>query len=34
MENLDRVLTGANFDLESFRQIADGSFWFGDEFGP
>jgi len=28
------VLTGANFDLESFRQIADVSFWFGDEFGP
>ena len=30
----DRVLTGADFDLESFRQVADGSFWFGEEFGP
>jgi hypothetical protein len=29
-----RVLTGADFDLESFRQVADGSFWFGEEFGP
>ena len=33
-EHLDRVLTGADFDIESFRQVADGSFWFGDEFGP
>ncbi len=32
--NLDRVLTGANFDLESFRQAPDGTFWFGEEFGP
>lgn len=31
---LDRVLTGADFDPESFRQAPDGSFWFGDEFGP
>ncbi len=30
----DRVLTGADFDVESFRQAPDGSFWFGDEFGP
>ncbi len=30
----DRVLTGADFDLESFRQAADGTFWFGEEFGP
>ncbi|NTW02059.1 MAG: esterase-like activity of phytase family protein, partial [Oscillochloris sp.] len=33
-ENTDRILTGADFDLESFRLVADGSFWFGDEFGP
>jgi hypothetical protein len=32
--NLDRVLTGADFDLESFRQAPDGTFWFGEEFGP
>jgi hypothetical protein len=29
-----RLLTGADFDIESFRRVADGSFWFGDEFGP
>ncbi|MDQ3753767.1 MAG: esterase-like activity of phytase family protein, partial [Acidobacteriota bacterium] len=29
-----RLLTGADFDIESFRQVSDGSFWFGDEFGP
>jgi hypothetical protein len=29
-----RLLTGADFDLESFRQAPDGTFWFGDEFGP
>ncbi|WP_218080394.1 esterase-like activity of phytase family protein [Anthocerotibacter panamensis] len=29
-----RLLTGADFDLESFRQVADGTFWFGEEFGP
>ncbi|MCS7071105.1 MAG: esterase-like activity of phytase family protein [Anaerolinea sp.] len=29
-----RILTGADFDLESFRQAPDGTFWFGDEFGP
>lgn len=28
-----RYLTGADFDPESI-QVADGSFWFGDEFGP
>ncbi len=33
-ENSDRVLTGADFDLESFRQAPDGTFWFGEEFGP
>ncbi|NJK79133.1 MAG: esterase-like activity of phytase family protein [Chloroflexaceae bacterium] len=30
----DRVLTGADFDLESFQQAPDGTFWFGEEFGP
>ncbi len=30
----DRVLTGADFDLESFRHAPDGTFWFGEEFGP
>jgi hypothetical protein len=24
----------ADFDLESFRQVSDNSFWYGDEFGP
>jgi glycerophosphoryl diester phosphodiesterase len=30
----DRALTGADLDLESFQRAADGTFWFGDEFGP
>jgi hypothetical protein len=30
----DRLLTGADFDVESVRRVADGSFWFGEEFGP
>ncbi|WP_109507581.1 esterase-like activity of phytase family protein [Nocardioides speluncae] len=30
----DRVLTGGDFDLESVRRAADGTFWFGEEFGP
>lgn len=29
-----RVLTGADLDIESFQRAADGTFWFGDEFGP
>lgn len=29
-----RLLTGADFDVESFRMSRDGTFWFGDEFGP
>lgn len=29
-----RVLTGADFDIESMQKAADGTFWFGDEFGP
>lgn len=30
----DRLLTGADFDPESFVMDQDGSFWIGDEFGP
>ncbi|HEU4347917.1 MAG TPA: esterase-like activity of phytase family protein [Actinoplanes sp.] len=30
----DRLLTGADFDLESVRRDKDGTFWFGEEFGP
>ncbi|CAN5725472.1 hypothetical protein BH09PSE5_BH09PSE5_07850 [soil metagenome] len=30
----ERVLTGADFDIESMQRTADGTFWFGDEFGP
>ncbi|MDY7103154.1 MAG: esterase-like activity of phytase family protein [Actinomycetota bacterium] len=29
-----RRLTGADFDIESFRRAPDGTYWFGDEFGP
>jgi len=29
-----RLLTGSDFDPESFRIAADGSWWFGDELGP
>lgn len=29
-----RLLTGADLDIESFRRVPDGTFWFGDEFGP
>jgi hypothetical protein len=29
-----RLLTGSDFDIESFRRAKDGTFWFGDEFGP
>ncbi len=29
-----RLLTGADFDLESFRRSSDGTYWFGEEFGP
>jgi hypothetical protein len=29
-----RLLTGWDFDIESIRRSADGTFWFGDEFGP
>jgi glycerophosphoryl diester phosphodiesterase len=30
----DRILTGGDFDIESVRQLRDGTFYFGDEFGP
>lgn len=30
----DRLLTGADFDLESVRRAKDGTLWFGEEFGP
>jgi hypothetical protein len=29
-----RLLTGADFDLESIRQDREGNYWLGDEFGP
>jgi len=29
-----RLLTGSDFDPESFQRLKDGTFWFGDEFGP
>lgn len=33
-ETTDRLLTGADFDIESFVIAADGTIWVGDEFGP
>nr|WP_322657642.1 phytase [Dendronalium sp. ChiSLP03b]MDZ8203938.1 phytase [Dendronalium sp. ChiSLP03b] len=30
----DRLLTGADFDVESLAIAADGTIWIGDEFGP
>jgi hypothetical protein len=30
----NRLLTGGDFDPESFRRVSDGTFWVGDEFGP
>jgi hypothetical protein len=30
----DRVLTGADFDVESITRAVDGTYWIGDEFGP
>ncbi|MET0335324.1 MAG: esterase-like activity of phytase family protein [Rhizobacter sp.] len=29
-----RLLTGADFDIESIRRDHRGNYWFGDEFGP
>lgn len=30
----ERLLTGADFDVESFTIAQDGTIWIGDEFGP
>jgi hypothetical protein len=30
----DRILTGGDLDIESVRQAPDGTFYFGEEFGP
>ncbi|MFF2493765.1 esterase-like activity of phytase family protein [Agromyces sp. NPDC058064] len=30
----ERLLTGADFDIESVVRAKDGSFWVGEEFGP
>jgi glycerophosphoryl diester phosphodiesterase len=30
----DRLLTGVDFDVESFTIAKDGTFWIGEEFGP
>lgn len=30
----ERILTGGDFDVESVRQLPDGTFYFGEEFGP
>jgi glycerophosphoryl diester phosphodiesterase len=30
----ERLLTGADFDIESVQRSRDGSFWIGEEFGP
>jgi len=30
----ERLLTGGDLDIESFRQVEDGTLWFGEEFGP
>jgi hypothetical protein len=30
----DRLLTGGDFDIESLRIAPDGTYWFGEEFGP
>src|SRR4029453_16672796 len=29
-----RLLTGADFDIESVQRASDGTFWIGEEFGP
>ena len=34
LHRADRLLTGADFDLESVCRTPDGDLWFGDEFGP
>ncbi len=32
--SVERLLTGADLDPESMQRAPDGTFWFGDEFGP
>jgi hypothetical protein len=34
LQRADRLLTGADFDIESVRRARDGDLWFGEEFGP
>jgi hypothetical protein len=34
LQRADRLLTGADFDVESVRRTPDGDLWFGEEFGP
>ncbi len=29
-----RILTGADFDIESIQRTSNGDYWIGDEFGP
>ena len=33
-ETSERLLTGADFDIESVVRAKDGTFWVGEEFGP
>ncbi|HEY9659344.1 MAG TPA: glycerophosphodiester phosphodiesterase family protein, partial [Allocoleopsis sp.] len=33
-DTTDRLLTGSDFDIESFVIAKDGTIWIGDEFGP
>lgn len=30
----ERILTGADLDIEAIQRAPDGTLWFGDEFGP
>ncbi|MGB7450556.1 MAG: esterase-like activity of phytase family protein [Lysobacterales bacterium] len=34
VRSTDHLLTGADLDPESFRRVADGSYWIGEEFNP
>jgi glycerophosphoryl diester phosphodiesterase len=34
LNTAERLLTGADFDIESFVVAADGTIWIADEFGP
>lgn len=33
-DTAERLLTGADFDIESLNRAADGTLWVGEEFGP